>query len=84
MEKKPIGKITHFFDKIGVAVVELSDSLSTGDQISIEGHEKQFEQIVDSMQVDHDAVQDAVAGQAIGIKVSQPVKVNDQVFKVVE
>ncbi len=84
MEKKPVGKITHFYDKISVAVVELSDTLKVGDKISIEGHEQQFEQPVESMQIEHEAVQEAKKGQAIGLKVAQPVKENDQVFKVVE
>lgn len=84
MNKKPVGKITHFFDKISVAVIELSDSLKVGDKISIEGNEQQFEQQVDSMQIEHDSVQEAKKGQAVGLKVSQPVKENDQVFKIVE
>ncbi len=84
MEKKPVGKITHFFDKIGVAVIELSATLKVGDKISIEGHENQFEQTVDSMQIEHESIQTAKKGQAIGMKVAQPVKENDQVFKVVE
>ena len=84
MEKKPVGKITHFFDKIGVAVIELSAPLKVGDKISIEGHENQFEQNVDSMQIEHKSIQVAKKGQAIGMKVAQPVKANDQVFKVVE
>ena len=84
MDKKPVGKITHFFDKISVAVIELSDSLKVGDKISIEGNEQQFEQQVDSMQIEHDSVQEAKKGQAVGLKVSQPVKENDKVFKIVE
>jgi len=84
MEKKLVGKVTHFFDKISVAVVELSGSLKVGDRIGIEGHEQQFEQPVESMQIEHDSIEAAKKGQAIGIKVAQPVKAGDQVFKIVE
>ena len=84
MEKTPIGKITHFFDKIGVAVIELSATLKVGDKISIEGHEQEFQQVVDSMQIEHEQIQEAKAGQSVGLKVAQPVKANDKVFKVTE
>ena len=84
MDKKEVGKITHFFDKISVGVIELSDVLKVGDTISIEGHDNAFEQVVDSMQIEHDAVQKAAAGQAVGMKTAQPVKAGDKVFKLVE
>ena len=84
MNKKEIGKISHFFDKINVAVIALSDGLKVGDKISVEGHEQQFEMLVDSMQIEHEQVQEAKKGQAIGLKVTQPVKENDKVFKIVE
>jgi len=83
MEKKKmkkIGKITHFFPKISVAVVELEGSLKTGDTIEIEGHGNTFEQKVESMQIEHQPVSSAKKGDAIGLKVLQPVKEGDVVF----
>jgi len=80
MERKRIGKITHFFPKISVAVVELEDSAKNGDTIEIEGHGKSFEQKIGSMQVNHQPVESAKKGDAIGMKVAQEVKVGDVVF----
>jgi len=82
MEKKPIGKIAHYFTKISVAVIELSDELKVGDRISIEGATSNFEQAVNSMQIEHKNVQSATAGQSIGIKVDQRVRQGDLVFKI--
>lgn len=77
---KQIGKITHYFNKIGVGVVELEDGLKVGDTIVITGHGKEFEQAVDSMQVEHEQVTEAKKGDAVGMKVDQPVKEGDIVF----
>lgn len=77
---KEIGKITHFFNKIGVAVLELSGNLKVGDMIVIAAHTGDFEQIVDSMQVEHEQVTEAKTGDAVGLKVSQPVKEGDLVY----
>jgi len=81
MEKKKIGKITHFFPKISVAVVELEGAIKVGDTIEVEGHGSTFEQKIDSMQVNHVTVKTAKKGDAIGLMVSQPVKEGDVVFK---
>jgi len=80
-EKKPVGKIAHYFTKIGVAVIELSDELKAGDRISIEGMTTDIQQTVDSMQIEHDKVTKAGKGQAIGLKVEQRVREGDLVFK---
>jgi putative protease len=82
MEKKPIGKIAHYFTKISVAVIDLSDELKVGDRISIEGATSNFEQAVNSMQIEHDDVKSATAGQSVGMKVDQRVRQGDLVFKV--
>ena len=84
MKKIPVGKITHFYDKISVAVVELSDTLKQGDRIFIEAPGTNFEQTVGSMQIGHEQISEAKKGQAIGMKVAQPVKANWHVFKIVE
>lgn len=80
-EKKPVGKIAHYFTKIGVAVIELSDELKAGDRISIEGMTTDIQQTVDSMQIEHEKVAKAGKGQAIGLKVEQRVREGDLVFK---
>jgi len=82
MEKKPIGKIAHYFTKISVAVIDLSDELKVGDRISIEGATSNFEQAVNSMQIEHENVPSAKAGQSIGLKVDQRVRQGDLVFKI--
>ncbi len=80
-ERKEIGRITHFFSKIGVAVVELSGTLSIGDKVLIKGPGTEFEQEIRSMQIEHKPIQTAKKGQSIGLKVDQKVHENDVVFK---
>lgn len=77
-----VGKVTHYYDKIGVAVVELTDSLSVGDEIRISGHGNEFTQKVASMQIEHENVETAKKGQAVGLKVDQKIKDGDEVFKI--
>jgi len=81
-EKKLVGKVTHYFTKIGVAVVELSDTLSVGDRISIEGTTTNFQQTVESMQIEHKNVEKASPGDSIGMKVRERVREGDLVYKV--
>ena len=74
-EGKLIGKVSHYFSKIGVAVIELSGSLSTGDTIRIVGGEKtDFEQTIDSMEMEHEKIEKAKKGDAIGTKVKEKVR----------
>jgi translation elongation factor EF-Tu-like GTPase len=82
IEGKLIGKITHYFSKIGVAVIELDDTLKAGDTIRIVGGETDFEQAVDSMEVEHQKVETAKAGDSIGLKVSQKVREGYKVYKI--
>jgi len=79
-----IGMVTHYFAKIQIGVIELTGNLSVGDKISIKGSTTNFVQIVDSMQMDHKRIEKASAGDAIGLKVKEPIRENDQVFKVEE
>ncbi len=76
-----IGNITHFFSKINVAVVELALPLALGDHILIKGPSTDFEQTVDSMQIDRKAIPRAEGGQSIGLKVLQIARVKDVVYK---
>lgn len=71
---KQVGKVSHYYDKLGVAIINLSASLKVGDKIKFEGHGAQFEQTVDSMQIEHDAVEKAKKGDAVGVKVVKKVK----------
>jgi len=82
-KKVPVGKIAHFYSKIGVAVLDLSDTLKQGDEIVIEGHGKEVKQKVDSMQIEHQNVPVAKKGQSIGLKTTDVVKEGDLVFKLV-
>ncbi len=84
MEKKLIGKVSHWFNKISVAVVDLTDELKVGDKIIIEGAAGTVEQTVESMQVEHKNVETAKAGDSIGLKVNGKVRNGYKVFKVVE
>ena len=82
MDKKLVGKITHYFSKIGVAVVEASDTIRVGDEIAIEGSEGEaLEQKVESMQIEHKEVPEVKAGQAVGMKVAGKVQPNNLVYK---
>lgn len=82
-ELEEIGKITHFFSKISVAVVELQAPLSVGDKIRVQGPSTDFEQTVASMQIEHESVKTAKAGQSVGLKVNDRVKEQDIVYKAV-
>ncbi|MBS7621334.1 translation elongation factor-like protein [Candidatus Bathyarchaeota archaeon] len=76
-----VGRVTHYFTKISVAVIELKAPLSVGDRIAIKGPTTDFEQVVESMQIEHKNVQRAEAGQSIGLKVAQRVREKDIVYK---
>jgi len=80
-EGKLIGKISHYFGKIGVAVIELSDALSVGDTIRIVGGETDFEQVVDSMEVDHKKIDKAKAGDSVGLKIEEKAREGYKVYK---
>lgn len=82
MKETQIGKVTHFYDKISVGVIELTENLKVGDKIHIQGAHDDFEQAVESIQLEHEDVQSGKKGQQIAIKVDQQVHQNDKVFKV--
>ena len=81
MANEPVGEIIHYYAKIGVGIVRLTQDLKKGDKIAIEGKNK-FEQTIDSMQIEHDNVEEAKKGDSIGLKVVDRVREGDQVFKV--
>lgn len=80
-EEKLIGKVSHYFLKIGVAVVELLDNLKVGDNIRIVGGTTDFSQTVESMEIEKRQVQEAKAGESIGLKVAQKVREGYKVYK---
>ena len=83
MANLKIGKVTHYYDKIGVAVVELTAGLGKGDKILFErGGEELFEQKVDSIQVEHEKKDSAKKGEIIGLKTDAEVKEGAEVYKV--
>ena len=77
-----VGKVTHFFDKISVAVIELSVPIKVGDKLKFKYGKYEFEQVLDSMQIDHAEITSAKKGQAIGMKTAQSVHEGAEVFKV--
>ncbi|MBI2642502.1 MAG: hypothetical protein HYW97_01530 [Candidatus Wildermuthbacteria bacterium] len=83
--KKPkgklIGKVEHYYDKIGVMAMRLKDVLKKGDTIRVEGGGKSFKQKIASMQIDHEAVTSAKKGSDVGIKVSKKAREGYRVFK---
>ncbi|MBI4132818.1 MAG: translation elongation factor-like protein [Candidatus Sungbacteria bacterium] len=76
-----VGKVTHYYGKIGVAIIELSAGLNVGDKIKIESSRTEFEQTVDSMEVDHKPVTAAKKGDVIGMKVREKVSEGATVYK---
>lgn len=66
-----VGKVTHYYGKIGVAIIALSAGLKVGDKIKIEGNRTEFEQTVDSMEAEHQPVNAAKKGDVVGLKVRE-------------
>jgi len=82
-EEKLIGKVSHYFTKISVGIIELEDTVKVGDTIHIKGATTDFTQQVESMQIEHESIKEAKAGQSIGLEVNEPVRENDKVYKVI-
>ena len=83
MSEERIGTITHYFGNLHVAVVEIeSGTLSVGDTIHVKGHTSDFTQKVDSMQIEHEPVETATAGQSVGLKVAEHARDHDEVYRV--
>jgi putative protease len=77
-----VGKVTHYYGKIGVAIVELSQSLKVGDKIKVVGSHTEFEQPISSMEVDRKPVSEAGAGDIVGLKVVERVSEGAVVHRV--
>jgi translation initiation factor IF-2 len=83
--EKLIGVITHYYGKISVAVLKVTDGeVNIGDAVHVKGKHSDFTQTIGSMQVEHEAVQKAKKGDEVGLKVDNPVHEHDEVYKVTE
>jgi translation initiation factor IF-2 len=80
-ELQEVGRVSHFFTKINVAIIEVEEPISVGDRIFIKGPTTDIEQTIESMEIEHEKVQQAKAGQSIGMKVNARVRENDIVYK---
>jgi len=83
MERQEIGHVTHYFGKIGVAILQLDSPLDVGDRLAIVGATTDLEQVVKSMQVEHQNIDHAEAGDQVGLKVKDKVREGDTVYKLV-
>lgn len=85
MAEQEVGVVTHYFGHIGVAGIRItSGSLRSGDTIHVVGHTSDFTQPVGSMQIDHATVDEAKAGDEIGMKVAEHAREHDKIYKVTE
>ena len=82
--REKVGKVTHYFGRISVAVLELSSDLKVGDSIHILGHTTDFEQVVRSMQIEHEYIQAVGPGDDVALKVARKVRQGDTVYKISE
>lgn len=78
-----IAKVIHYYDKIGVAVIEVTKQpLKVGDVIKISGHDNEFNQTVTSLQIEHEQVKQIAAGESGALKTDKPVKEGDVIYLV--
>jgi putative protease len=80
MANKKIGQVTHFYSEINVGIIKLTDKLKVGDRIQFKGYTTDFEQDLDSMQYDHENIEEAKKGEEVGVKVNEKVREGDEVF----
>ncbi len=76
----PIGMVTHFYDRISVAVIVLSGPVRLGETVQLLGRTTEFEQQVGSLQIDHEYINEAESGQEVALKVIERVRPNDVVY----
>lgn len=82
MAEVQVGKVTHYYNKIGVAIIDVSAPIKIGDVLKISGHDQEFTQTITSMQIEYQQIEGAKQGDVIGLKVDQPVKEKDLVYKI--
>lgn len=79
-----IGEVTHYYNRIGVAVLDLTAELKVGDTIHIQGTNTDFTQQVTSMEIEHQKVETVAPGSEVALKVVQRVRQGDSLFKVTD
>ena len=80
---KQVGKVVHFYDKLGVAIVDLSSGgLKVGDEVKFKHGDQEFTQKVESLQVEHEVVDSVKKGDSFGLKVDKPTKPGTEVYLV--
>src|SRR5712691_13057005 len=85
MERAKVGEVFHFFGKIGVAAIRLTDGgIAIGDTVQIQGPTTNLQQTVDALQIEHANVERADRGQEVGMKVRDRVRQKDFVYKILE
>lgn len=84
MPETAVGKVTHYFDRIGVAVLQLTGTVRVGDVLHFHGHSTDFSQPIDSLQIEHINVAEANPGQEVALKVAEKVHPHDQVLRMTE
>ncbi len=85
MPEQKVGEVVKFFSKPSVAAIKITDGvLQVGDRIKFKGHTTDFEDQIQSMQIDNKPVEKAEPGQMIGIKVKDRVREKDMVYKVTD
>ncbi len=84
MPEEKIGTVSDFFARPVVSAIELTAPLKIGDKIHFKGHTTDLEMVVESMQIDNATVEEANAGDSVGVKVSDRVRKGDEVCKVTE
>ena len=78
-----VGVVSHYYDKLSVAIIELDGTLSVGDEIKFSrGGEDLFKQKVESIQIEHDKKDSAGKGDVIGLKTNEAVKEGTEVYKI--
>ncbi len=78
-----VGEVTHFYDRLCVAVLKLTEPSRVGDVLHVLGHHTDFQQSVESLQIEHQAVNEAAPGADVALKVTQKVHPGDAVFKII-
>jgi putative protease len=81
-DNQPLGRVIHWYDKIGVAVIKLDHPLRVGDRIKVKKGDDEFEDLVSSVQLDHRPIDNADAGAKVAIKLSKPTKEGALIFKI--
>lgn len=83
-EEEEIGRVRDYFARIGVIGIDLTGKLKVGDTIHIQGHTTDITQVVESMQIEHESVEQAGPGDSVGIKVPDRCRAGDHVYRVIE